>query len=114
MSNRLMYTIQFRRIRSGFKEASILTDDLNHGVQMAQILIRSPAYAHCYAVVTDWQGNVISQISNAPPPQQYQQPYYPPQQYYRPPLPPMPIIQPQVRQLPQHHRPVVNAQFEEG
>lgn len=78
----MMYTVSFRRITTGYKETAFSTDSLDSARVMAQILVQNPQFAHCYAVATDSMGNVVFNLTTAPPaPQPQPQPYYQPAPY---------------------------------
>ncbi len=52
-------TIALRRRATGYKEGAFMCEDLNAAWTFANILVRSQEFAHCYAVATNWRGDVV-------------------------------------------------------
>lgn len=84
-------TVAIRKIQTGHRVFVFGMEDMNHAYSVAKILIASPAYAHCYAVGTSWNGdtlfNVQPEAQHPAPyqaPQPAQLPYYPPPQHAYP------------------------------
>jgi hypothetical protein len=93
-------TVTLRKVSTGHRVCAFQLDDLNHAYSIAMVLVRSREYMRCYAVATDWQGDVLfnlqpEQVAQGPAP--YVAPQPQPQHYALP--------QPQYPVQPQYPQP---------
>lgn len=79
MKNGLTITVTLRKRDTGYKVWAFCTDDMNGARTAAQILVDSPTFRHCFAVATDWQGDMMFECrpSGTSAPQVVQVPQYP-------------------------------------
>lgn len=71
MSKGLTITVTLRKRDTGWRVWAFQSENLDWARAAAQILVDSPTFRHCYAVATDWNGDIMFECRPqevAPPP----------------------------------------------